>query len=53
VQIETVLVAAALTIQEKLAEFTRAETSPNHPIIQHELIYGENGDRRLSRVVKR
>ena len=52
VQIETVLVAAALTIQEKLAKFTRAETGPNHPIIQHELVHGENGDCRLSSVVK-
>lgn len=53
VQIEAVFVAAALAIQEKLAELGGAETGPNHTVVQHVLVHGENGDRRLPWRVER
>lgn len=52
-QVQTVFVTTALSIQEKLAEFTGPETGPNHAVIQHELVNWKDRDCRLPRVIKR
>lgn len=44
-QIQTVLVRAALPVQEELAKLAGSETGANHPVVQHELVHREDRDR--------
>lgn len=48
VQVQAVLVRALLATEEKLTEFSRSERSPDHPFIQNELVYTQDGDRTFS-----
>ena len=51
-QVQTVPVIALLVVEEKLAKFRRPERRPDHAVVQHELVNGEDGDGALTSRVK-
>ena len=52
-QVQTVFIVALLVVEEELTKLGGAERRANHPIIEHVLVHGQDGNGRLACRVER